>query len=141
VKPFSRERLSEALNRGWYAYKSRCALDDLQRELDRRRAQITEALGDLELNVGASLDAMLAILRARDPESYDHARRVASMSVNLGTALRINETWLSDIERAALLHNLGRLALPGGLLARKRNTLSDEERNRLRAYPLRGRRC
>lgn len=83
VKPFSRERLSEALNRAWYANKSRLALEELQRELDERRTQITEALGDLELNVGASLEAMLAILRARDPESYEHARRVASVAVNL----------------------------------------------------------
>ena len=138
VKPFSRERLSEALNRGWYAHKSRSALDDLQRELDQRRAQITEALGDLELNVGASLEAMLAILRARDPQSYNHARRVASIAVSLGMGLKINEPWLSDIERAALLHNLGRLALPDGLLARDRASLSDDEHNRLRAYPLHG---
>jgi response regulator RpfG family c-di-GMP phosphodiesterase len=138
VKPFTRERLSEALNRAWYAYKSRQALDDLQRELDQRRAQINEALSELELNVGASLEAMLAILRARDPESYEHARRVARMTVNLGTALRITDPHLSDIERAALLHNLGRLALPDVLLSREKSTLSDEERVRLHAYPLHG---
>ncbi len=138
VKPFSRERLSDALNRAWYAHKSRHALDELQHELDERRRQITEALGDLELNVSASLEAMLAILRARDPESYEHARRVASVAVNLGMALRVNEPQLSDIERAALLHNLGRLALPDVLLSRERSTLSDDERVRLHAYPLHG---
>ena len=81
---------------------------------------------------------MLAILRARDPESYDHARRVASVAVNLGMALRVNEPQLSDIERAALLHNLGRLALPDVLLSRERSALSDDERLRLHAYPLHG---
>ena len=138
VKPFSRERLSEALSRGWYAHKSRQALDELQKDLDQRRAQIDEALGDLELNVSASLEAMLAILRARDSESYEHARRVANIALSLGTALRITEPHLSDIERAALLHNLGRLALPDVLLSREKSTLSDEERVRLHAYPLHG---
>ncbi|HVQ12193.1 MAG TPA: HD domain-containing phosphohydrolase, partial [Vicinamibacterales bacterium] len=138
VKPFSRERLSEALNRAWYAYKSRQALDELHVELNQRRTQIDEALSDLELNVGASLEAMLAILRARDPESYEHARRVARIAVGLGTALRIGDPHLSDIERAALLHNLGRLALPDVLLSREKSTLSDEERVRLHAYPLHG---
>lgn len=138
VKPFTRDRLNEALNRAWYAHKSHQALDDLQRELNQRREQINEALSDLELNVGASLEAMLAILRARDPESYEHARRVAGIAVKLGTSLRIGEPHLSDIERAALLHNLGRLALPDVLLSREMSTLSDEERVRLHAYPLHG---
>jgi response regulator RpfG family c-di-GMP phosphodiesterase len=138
TKPFSRERLSEALDRAWYAYTSRRALDDLQGELDQRRAQIAEALGDLELNVAASLEAMLAILRARDPKSYAHAHRVAQIAVNLAMALRLGEPQLSDIERAALLHNLGRLALPDALLARDQSALTAEELALFRAYPLHG---
>ena len=138
VKPFTRERLSEALSRAWYAHKSREALDQLQRELDVRHNQITHALSDLEVNINAGLEAMLAILRARDPESYEHARRVASIAVNIGAALKIVDPHLSDIERAALLHNLGRLAIPDALLMRDRSTLSDEERARVRTYPLHG---
>lgn len=46
VKPFSRERLSEALSRAWYAHMSRSALDELQRELDDRRTQLAAALDD-----------------------------------------------------------------------------------------------
>lgn len=126
------------MSRAWYAHKSRRALDELQRELDERRAQISEALSDFELNCGASLEAMLAIVRARDPQSYEHARRVAAVAVNLAMALRITEPQLSDIERAALLHDFGRLALPDALLARERGALSEEERTRLRAYPLHG---
>ena len=128
VKPFSRERLTEALNRAFFAHKARRAVDEMQRELDERRAQITEALGDLEMNAAASLEAMLAMLRVRDAQSYDHAHRVAALAVNLAMALRISEPQLSDIERAALLHNLGRLALPDPMLIRKERTLSEDER-------------
>ena len=138
VKPFSRERLTEAVNRAFFAHKSRRALTDVQRELDRRRAQIADALRDLELNAAASLEAMLAMIRVRDAHSYDHAHRVAALSVNLAMALRIGEPKLSDIERAALLHNLGRLALPDQILIRKERTLSGEERTKLRSYPLHG---
>jgi response regulator RpfG family c-di-GMP phosphodiesterase len=138
VKPFTRERLTEAVNRAFFAHKSRRAVADMQRELDARRAQIAEALGDLELNAAASLEAMLAMLRVRDAHSYDHAHRVATMSVNLAMALRIGEPQLSDVERAALLHNLGRLALPDQILIRKERTLSEEERVKLRSYPLHG---
>ena len=138
VKPFTRERLTEAVNRAFFAHKSRRALADMQRELDERRAQITQALGDLEMNAAASLEAMMAMLRVRDAHSYDHAHRVAALSVNLAMALRVSEPQLSDIERAALLHNLGRLALPDQILVRKERSLSEEERATLRRYPLHG---
>ena len=138
VKPFSRERLTEAVNRAFFAHKSRRALTDMQRELDERRTQITDALGELELNAAASLEAMLAMLRVRDAHSYDHAHRVSKLSVNLAMALRVSEPQLSDIERAALLHNLGRLALPDSILVRKERSLSEEERAKLRSYPLHG---
>jgi response regulator RpfG family c-di-GMP phosphodiesterase len=138
VKPFPRERLTEAVHRAFLAHKSRRAVADMQRELDERRAQIAEALGDLEMNASASLEAMLAMLRVRDAHSYDHAHRVAKLSVNLALALRISEPQLSDVERAAMLHNLGRLALPDQILIRKERSLSDEERATLRSYPLHG---
>jgi response regulator RpfG family c-di-GMP phosphodiesterase len=138
VKPFTRERLTEAVNRAFFAHKSRRAVTDMQRELDERRQQIAQALGDLELNSAASLEAMLAMLRVRDAHSYDHAHRVARLSVNLAMALRISEPQLSDVERAALLHNLGRLALPDSILIRKERSLSEEERTKLRSYPLHG---
>jgi response regulator RpfG family c-di-GMP phosphodiesterase len=138
VKPFTRERLTEAVHRAFFMHKSRRAVADMQRELDERRTQIAEALGDLEMNAAASLEAMLAMLRVRDAHSYDHAHRVAKLSVNLAMALRISEPQLSDIERAALLHNLGRLALPDSILIRKERSLSGEEREKLRSYPLHG---
>jgi len=138
VKPFTRERLTEAVHRALLMHESRRAVAHMQRELDERRAQIAEALGDLELNAAASLEAMLAMLRVRDAHSYDHAYRVAAMAVNLAMALRITEPQLSDIERAALLHNLGRLALPDSILIRKERSLNEEERTTLRSYPLHG---
>jgi response regulator RpfG family c-di-GMP phosphodiesterase len=138
VKPFTRERLTEAVNRAFLAHKSRRALTNMQRELDQRRAEIADALDDLETNAAASVEAMLAMVRVRDSHSYDHAHRVAALAVNLAMALRIGEPQLSDIERAALLHNLGRLALPDRILIRKERTLSNDDRATLRSYPLHG---
>ena len=138
VKPFARERLTEALNRGLFAHKSRVALASMHGELSSRRSQITEALAELELNSAATLDAMLSMLRAREAGSGDHVHRVAALSVNLALALQIGEPRLSDIERAALLHTLGRLALPDALLRCAEEDLCAEDRARVRAYPLHG---
>jgi putative two-component system response regulator len=138
TKPYPRERFIEAYRRAFIAHHSRRALTMMQAELEQRQAQITDALAELELNATSSLDAMLAILRLRDPRSAEHARRVAHLSVNLAMTMQIGEPELSEIERAALLHNLGRLALPDHLLTKNEATLTAEERARLQSYPLHG---
>jgi response regulator RpfG family c-di-GMP phosphodiesterase len=138
VKPFTRERFTEALQRAFLLHQSRRALTSMQRELESRRSQIADALAELELNASSSLGVMLEMLRARHPESYAHAQRVSRLAVNLALTLQIGEPRLSDIERAALLHNLGRLALPDTLLLAKEPTLSEADRARFRAYPLHG---
>jgi response regulator RpfG family c-di-GMP phosphodiesterase len=138
VKPFTRDRMVEALNRAIFAHKTRHALAVMDQELVQRRAQIADALAEIELNASTSLEAMLSMLGARDPGTLDHAHRVARLAVNLAMALQIGEPRLSDIERAALLHNLGRLALPDALLARPEDTLDAAERERFRAHPVHG---
>jgi response regulator RpfG family c-di-GMP phosphodiesterase len=138
TKPYSRERFNEAVKQAVVFHQARLANREMQRELDERRAQITEAMAELELNANSALDAMLAMLQARDSVSYDHAHRVAKLAVDLGMAMGIREPQLSDIERAALLHNLGRLALPDELLAVGRDRLSAADRARVRSYPLHG---
>lgn len=136
VKPFTRERLVEALQRALFVHRSRLALAAIDRELDARRAQIAEALAEIEANATGSLDAMLSMLRTRDAGAYERAHRVARMAVNLAMTLGITEPHLSDIERAALLNNLGRLALPDALLARPESALTADERALVRAHPL-----
>jgi response regulator RpfG family c-di-GMP phosphodiesterase len=138
VKPFTRERVLEALGRAALVHRSRREVAEMQGELDRRRTQISEAIAQLEVNGHSSLEAMLSMLRGRDPAAYDHVYRVAPLAVNLAMALRIGEPQLSDIERAALLHELGRVAMPDTLLQRPPRALSADEHDQLRSYPLHG---
>ena len=138
AKPFSRERMLDAFKRALLTNQSRVAFARMQQELEQRRTQVTEALAELELNASSSLEAMLAMLRVRDGKSYDHSHRVARLAVNLAMTLQIGEPQLSDIERAALLHNLGRLAMPDALLSQPEASLSAAERAQLHSYPLHG---
>jgi len=138
VKPFSREQMTQALNRGLFAHRSRQALARMHAELDRRRAEIGDAMGELETNASGAVEALLGILRARHADWHAQARRVARLAVNLAMTLQIREPALSDIERAALLHNFGCLALPDTLFSRPESALSAVERAELRAYPLHG---
>lgn len=137
-KPYTRERFVDALRRAFVVHQLRRAHTEMLKEVADRRTQATEALAELELNASTSVNAMLAMLQARDAGSHHHAHRVAKLSVDLAMALQIGEPHLSDIERAALLHNLGRLAMPDALLKRAERSLSAAERAQLRSYPLHG---
>ena len=65
-----------------------------------------------------------ALSRATELAGYTtlgHARRVADLSVRVGTALDLSPVQLSALEQAALLHDLGQMTLPhplpGGVTA------------------------
>ena len=80
-----------------------------------------------------TLKAWLANLYQRDGWTADHVRRVADLAVLIGTMLGVDRPTLEQIERAALLHDVGRLAVPDSLL-RKPGPLTDDERTLIRTH-------
>jgi response regulator RpfG family c-di-GMP phosphodiesterase len=64
----------------------------------------------------ADLDGLLAALESWQPHAAAHGRRVARWAGALARALRLSPGEIADVEGAALLHDIGKLALPGGLL-------------------------
>jgi response regulator RpfG family c-di-GMP phosphodiesterase len=105
VKPFSRDRLHQALTRAFADHRSRVATRTVMRELDGR-----EGAGDV---AATSVPSLLAVLRAEDGDTARHATRVAALSVQIAGTLGIRQPALSDIERAALLRDVRRLDVHG----------------------------
>ncbi len=60
VTPFTRERVTDALQRALHAHDARRALADARREAENWRARFTEAVAQLELSATSSLEALLA---------------------------------------------------------------------------------
>ena len=69
---------------------------------------------------------LLAMLELRLPETYAHSRRVARAATALARAMRLLESDVRAIRRAALLHDIGKIAIPSRLL-RHRGPLSAHE--------------
>jgi response regulator RpfG family c-di-GMP phosphodiesterase len=138
TKPFGRDRLREAVYRGleWHrtARDSRRWRESLEQELDRRRCRLTEAISSLRIEDETTLDGMLAALSLNDRDFYAHAYRVAALSVSLGRALGMTDAQTAFLERAALLHDLGKLAIPEAVL-RKPAPLTLEELTLVRLHP------
>ncbi len=141
TKPFNREQLREAVSRGleWHrsARDSRCWHERLDAEVESRHARLADAIGILHLDSDGTLDAMLSILTIGDRDAYAHARRVAAIAVKVARALGLPHHEVAVIRRAALLHDLGKLAMPDALL-RKPAPLTAEELAIVRRYPALG---
>ncbi len=80
------------------------------------------------------LDVLLATLMATAPDAYAHAYRVAALSATVGRTLGLSAPDVATLERAALLHDLGKLAMPEAVL-RKPAPLTLEEQRLIRLHP------
>ncbi len=137
AKPFTRDELRNALRLGVdyhrNAVRARQRIASLELELKERLAPVAEYLRRTPVASDAALNNMLESL-GLDGTTFQHSRRVALISVNLSLALGLRSPELSDIERAALLHDIGRLALPKTILS-KPSALTDEEHAVIRLQP------
>lgn len=77
-------------------------------------AQVTLALGQLEANA-LNVAMLLVQVQAPGDGPLEHARRVSRLSVDLALVLEIQEPHVSDIERAALLHDVAQPALDAAM--------------------------
>jgi len=66
------------------------------------------------------------LLTAGDAYTGDHSRRVVVLSQDVGRQLGLNEGELRDLEFAALLHDVGKLAIPKEILNKPGPLTSDE---------------
>jgi putative nucleotidyltransferase with HDIG domain len=138
TKPFGRDRLRESVMRGieWHkaATDSRRWRESLDAEVDERRQRLSDALGSLTIDGDAALDGLLSVLTLSDRDAYAHAYRVAALAASVGRALALSEDDMLALERAALLHDVGKLAMPEAVL-RKPAPLTVEEQAVIRQHP------
>jgi putative two-component system response regulator len=138
TKPFGRDRLRESVQRGieWHnaARDSRRWRETLAAEVNVRRERLRGALALLTIDSDAALDGWLSELTASDGDAYSHAYRVAALALSVGCALQLGDEDMTALERAALLHDVGKLAMPEAVL-RKPAPLTVEEQDLIRQHP------
>lgn len=87
----------------------------------------------------AALPFLLALdaLDRKDPATLRHCQRVALYAGELARALGWSEARCRQLQRAGLLHDIGKLALPTAIL-NKAGPLTTEEFALVRTHPARG---
>ena len=87
----------------------------------------------LEVRAG-NVGALLTALEARDGYTGEHSTAVVELALSVGRRLGLDTAELSDLECAALLHDIGKIGVPDAILG-KPGTLSAEEWAEMRRHP------
>ncbi len=88
-------------------------------------------MADLHL---ATIEALALAIDAKDQTSQSHIRRVQMYAAAVARALGMNENDIQGVKTAALLHDIGKLAVPEHILS-KPGPLTPEEFQKIRAHP------
>jgi|GEM_PF-194187 len=90
---------------------------------------------ELQLAYDTTLEGWVRMLDLRDQETEGHTQRVTEKTLILARAIGIPESELVHIRRGALLHDIGKMAVPDAIL-RKPADLSADEWAIMRKHPL-----
>jgi diguanylate cyclase (GGDEF)-like protein len=102
----------------------------LCRRLDDERLRARQ-MSELHL---ATIEALALAIDARDQTARNRIRRVQVYSTGVARALGMNDGDVDAVSTAALLHDVGKLAVPDYILA-KPGPLTPEEFQRIRIHP------
>lgn len=101
-------------------------------------AQLYRKAQDAILEITRAYDATLAgwsqVLDMRDHVTDEHTQRVADLTVALARRMGIPESELAQIRRGALLHDIGKMAIPDAIL-QKPDVLSATEKAIMQTHP------
>jgi HD-GYP domain-containing protein (c-di-GMP phosphodiesterase class II) len=90
---------------------------------------------DLLYAYDATIEGWSTVLELRDIETEGHTRRVTEMTMRLAREMAYPADQMVHIRRGALLHDIGKLAIPDGILL-KPASLTDEEWRIMRQHPV-----
>ncbi len=118
------ELISAFANQAAVAINNAQLFDDLQ-----------ESNEELEIAYQATLEGWVRALDLRDRETEGHTKRVTALTQKLAATMGVSDADLVHITRGALLHDIGKMAIPDGILL-KPAQLSDDERKLIEKHPV-----
>ncbi len=115
-----------------------------QRQLERYATDLREVFQaersrarELRRSYRATVQALADAVEARDAYTSRHAERVAAYGLEIARALGADLAATPEMEFGFLLHDVGKVAVPDGILF-KPGPLSDDEWELMRRHPLVG---
>ena len=143
-KPWQIEDLHMTVTSLLRQFRLRCDNQRLLEDLQLRNLQLKGALRELrnaqrqvETSYMQTLQSLAAALDAKDPYTAGHSERVARWASMIARRLSLPREEIEDIRAVSLLHDIGKIGMPEGIL-NKPGRLSEEEMDMVRMHPVIG---
>ena len=98
-------------------------------------AKVRAYADEVELSYDSTLKVLMAALDAKDSGTQGHSERVSRLTVTLAKEMGVPRERLVDIERGALLHDVGKIGVPDQVLL-KPDALNEREWEAMQKHPL-----
>ncbi len=93
-----------------------------------------EEMADLHMR---TIEALALAIEAKDQTTHDHLQRVRVYAVEVAKELKVDQDGMAALQAAALLHDIGKLAIPEHIIS-KPGRLTPEEFEKMKIHPLVG---
>ncbi|MFC2158094.1 HD domain-containing phosphohydrolase [Acidobacteriota bacterium] len=122
-KPFDSTELKSRVRSLLRMRKAETELMLANRNLRMRTTDLVDRQRSLFL---AMIKSLVSALEAKDEYTRAHSTRVTEHTLKIAKKMGLNERELQDLEMAAILHDVGKIAIPEKIL-NKKSSLNDEE--------------
>ena len=137
LKPFQMEAVVVSLRRALETKRMEAELEEYRNRLEgmveQRTIQLRSAMQRIEITYDETLEALAAALDLRDIDTAGHSRRVTLYSLEMAKRLNFSSDQLKQLERAANLHDIGKIGIPDSILL-KPGKLTPEETAIMRTH-------
>ena len=125
--------LTTAVTIGYTAQRASRDLEETETRLDSLNTRLEDSLVEIESQSLGVLQALSAAVDARDHYTARHALGTTEIAFGIAAQLGFDEAQHTILERAALLHDIGKIGIPEALLL-KPAALTDEEFEQVKGH-------
>ena len=108
---------------------------DLAQSFNKMVSSLSQSEKDLISAYDKTIEGWSKALELRDEETQGHTQRVAELTIKLARMMGIDEEKIINIRRGALLHDIGKIGVPDGILL-KPGPLNKKERKIIEKHPV-----
>jgi HAMP domain-containing protein len=129
VREVGKGNLAEKIN-----VESRDEFQELAGAFNKMTDSLLESQAKLQRHYLSTVKALAQALEAKDPYTKGHSDRVTAYAVAIAKKLGLTKGEVKLIEELSILHDIGKIGIPEGVLT-KQGALTDEEWRIIKEHP------
>ena len=106
---------------------------ELEETRERTEEELRQSFHRLRRILEGTINALASTVETRDPYTAGHQQRVALLACDIGKEMGLSDDMISGIHMAALIHDIGKIAVPAQILS-KPGRLTGAEFDMIKAH-------